>query len=157
MANDTIYNTQDILEHWMGHRRLSRRTLERFPEDQLFTFRVGGMRPFGELIHEMLLFMPTIHGVISGEWKWQTSYEGVNTKAALLEAWDDCDAKLQAAWKGVTPERLNTVEADNFWMPDATSNIAKVQYWIDNEIHHRGQGYVYLRALGIEPPAFWER
>ena len=31
------------------------------------------------------------------------------------------------------------------------------QYWIDNEIHHRGQGYVYLRALGIEPPAFYDR
>lgn len=30
-------------------------------------------------------------------------------------------------------------------------------YVIDNEIHHRGQGYVYLRALGVEPPAFWER
>ncbi len=30
-------------------------------------------------------------------------------------------------------------------------------YWIDNEIHHRGQGYVYLRALGIEPPPFWDR
>jgi uncharacterized damage-inducible protein DinB len=30
-------------------------------------------------------------------------------------------------------------------------------YCIDNEIHHRGQGYVYLRALGIEPPPFWER
>ena len=28
---------------------------------------------------------------------------------------------------------------------------------IDNEIHHRGQGYVYLRALGIEPPAFYDR
>jgi uncharacterized damage-inducible protein DinB len=28
---------------------------------------------------------------------------------------------------------------------------------IDNEIHHRGQGYVYLRALGIEPPPFCER
>jgi uncharacterized damage-inducible protein DinB len=26
-----------------------------------------------------------------------------------------------------------------------------------NEIHHRGQGYVYLRALGIEPPRFYER
>jgi len=22
-------------------------------------------------------------------------------------------------------------------------------YWIDNEIHHRGQAYVYLRSLGI--------
>jgi hypothetical protein len=30
-------------------------------------------------------------------------------------------------------------------------------YWIDNEIHHRGQGYVYLRALGVEPPPFYER
>jgi len=30
-------------------------------------------------------------------------------------------------------------------------------YVIDNEIHHRGQGYVYLRALGIEPPPFYER
>ena len=28
---------------------------------------------------------------------------------------------------------------------------------VDNEIHHRGQGYVYLRALGIAPPAFYDR
>jgi len=32
-----------------------------------------------------------------------------------------------------------------------------ILYFIDNEIHHRGQGYVYLRTLGIEPPAFWDR
>ncbi|MGO3807708.1 MAG: DinB family protein [Sphingobacterium sp.] len=30
-------------------------------------------------------------------------------------------------------------------------------YFVDNEIHHRGQGFVYLRSLGIEPPHFWER
>ncbi len=30
-------------------------------------------------------------------------------------------------------------------------------YAIDNEVHHRGQGTVYLRALGLEPPPFWER
>jgi uncharacterized damage-inducible protein DinB len=28
---------------------------------------------------------------------------------------------------------------------------------IDNEIHHRGQAYVYLRALGLDVPPFWER
>ena len=28
---------------------------------------------------------------------------------------------------------------------------------VEHEIHHRGQGYVYLRSLGIEPPHFWER
>jgi len=32
-----------------------------------------------------------------------------------------------------------------------------VFYFRDNEIHHRAQMYVYLRALGIEPPAFYER
>jgi uncharacterized damage-inducible protein DinB len=30
-------------------------------------------------------------------------------------------------------------------------------YFLDNEIHHRGQGYVYLRELGVEPPAFYQR
>jgi uncharacterized damage-inducible protein DinB len=30
-------------------------------------------------------------------------------------------------------------------------------YIVDNEVHHRGQGYVYLRALGVEPPAFFQR
>ncbi|HMV91072.1 MAG TPA: DinB family protein, partial [Cyclobacteriaceae bacterium] len=30
-------------------------------------------------------------------------------------------------------------------------------YFVDNEIHHRAQAYVYLRALGIEPPPFWDR
>jgi uncharacterized damage-inducible protein DinB len=35
--------------------------------------------------------------------------------------------------------------------------IENIFYFIDNEIHHRGQGYVYLRALGIEPPFFWTR
>jgi uncharacterized damage-inducible protein DinB len=35
--------------------------------------------------------------------------------------------------------------------------IAMILYAIDNEIHHRGQAYVYLRVLGIEPPAFFDR
>jgi uncharacterized damage-inducible protein DinB len=57
-----------LRQHWQGHRRLTRRVIAAFPDDQLFTFTM-----------------------------------------------------------------------------------------IDNEIHHRGQGYVYLRALGIEPPPFYER
>ncbi|MEJ7681733.1 MAG: DinB family protein [Segetibacter sp.] len=34
---------------------------------------------------------------------------------------------------------------------------SSIFYFIDNEIHHRAQGYVFLRSLGIEPPHFWER
>lgn len=35
--------------------------------------------------------------------------------------------------------------------------FSSILYFIDNEIHHRAQGTVYLRSLGIEPPAFWNR
>ena len=35
--------------------------------------------------------------------------------------------------------------------------FALLLYVVDNEIHHRGQGYVYLRELGIDPPPFYER
>lgn len=30
-------------------------------------------------------------------------------------------------------------------------------YLIDSDTRHRGQGYVYPRALGIEPPPFYVR
>lgn len=40
------------------------------------------------------------------------------------------------------------------WFP--MQGYATLLYMLDNEIHHRGQGYVYLRLLGLEPP-FWER
>ena len=43
-----------LLDHWQGHRRLTRRMIDAFPDDKLFSFSVGSMRPFGELVMEML-------------------------------------------------------------------------------------------------------
>ena len=37
------------------------------------------------------------------------------------------------------------------------TGIWMILYAIDNEIHHRGQAYVYLRSLGITPPPFYDR
>ena len=42
----TVITAEELLEHWQGHRRLTRRVIEAFPDDQLFSFAVGGMRPF---------------------------------------------------------------------------------------------------------------
>ncbi|WP_448635563.1 hypothetical protein [Pedobacter panaciterrae] len=39
-------NSNALLDHWQGHRRLTRRVIEAFPEDKLFNYSVGGMRPF---------------------------------------------------------------------------------------------------------------
>ena len=119
-------------------------------------FAVGGLRPFAELTLEMLaMAAPVVRGVATGEWGAFSPPAMPETRAALLELWDAATAELDRAWATVTPERFQTVDtAFGQWKGPGYQTI---WYALDNEIHHRGQGYVYLRALGIEPPAFWER
>src|SRR5690606_34371721 len=63
-TNDALITREQLLKHWQGHRALSRKTIEAFPEDQLFTFSIGGMRTFGELANEMLgMAGPSLEGV----------------------------------------------------------------------------------------------
>ena len=144
-----------VLSHWQGHRRLTRRVIDAFPEDKLFSFSVGGMRPFGELVMEMLgMGEPMARGVATGDWHWSND-RGPHPKQELLRRWDESTAKLDEWWRQIPPERfLETLTA--FGQYTGVCNDLLL-YVIDNEIHHRGQGYVYLRALGMEPPPFYER
>jgi uncharacterized damage-inducible protein DinB len=159
MTTDTLavsaLSAEDVLKHWQGHRRLTRRVIEAFPEDQLFTFSVGGMRPFGELAYEFIkMAVPIVEGVASGHWE---EYAGTKpaTKAELLAVWDRQTRQIDERFPAIPPHRF--AEVDKAFGQWEMPGIATIQYAIDNEIHHRGQGYVYLRALGIEPPHFWER
>jgi uncharacterized damage-inducible protein DinB len=69
--------------------------------------------------------------------------------------WDESTEQINALWPQIPPQRFaETVTAFGQYK-DAVHNL--ILYVIDNEIHHRGQGYVYLRALGIAPPAFYDR
>ena len=150
-----IMSSQQFLEHWQGHRALTRRVIEAFPEDKLFTYSVGGMRPFSALAMEFIgMAVPTLQGVITGEWK-QFASAKVTTKAELLRAWDDATKEIDALWPKIPAARFQEVDtAFGQWKMAIYDLLLYVR---DNEIHHRGQGYVYLRALGIEPPPFWER
>ena len=77
------------------------------------------------------------------------------TKADLLQLWDAATNEINVLWPTIPPQRFQEVDkAFGQWeMPI----YGLLLYVIDNEIHHRGQGYVYLRALGIEPPPFYDR
>lgn len=145
----------EILEHWQGHRRLTRRVIEAFPEDKLFAFSVGGMRPFGVLVHELLgMALPVANQVAAGTWG-DAETEKPADKAGLLRVWDEHTAKINAIVPGIPVERFRMrFKIYEQWEVTGTEAI---QYTVDNEIHHRGQGYVYLRALGVEPPAFYDR
>ncbi len=148
-------------EHWQGHRQLTRRVIEAFPEDKLFTHAIGGMRPFSELTIEMIqMAAPGIRGIATGQWETYGDLSGFieavpQTKAELLKLWDKVTGEIDAVWPQVLPHRFAEVEAafGQYEQP----NYCTLLYMVDNEVHHRGQGYVYLRSLGIEPPPFWER
>ena len=38
-------SAEEVLKHWQGHRRLTRKTIEAFPEDKLFNFFRGWHAP----------------------------------------------------------------------------------------------------------------
>ena len=147
-----------LRRHWQGHRALTRRVIEAFPEDALFTYAVGGMRPFADLALEMIgMAGPGIRGIATGEWVAPPALDDTTrprTRNELLARWDAATAEIDEWWPRITPERFELVDvAFGQWK---NTNYDTLLYFIDNEIHHRGQGYVYLRSLGIEPPPFWE-
>jgi uncharacterized damage-inducible protein DinB len=150
-----IMTSQQFLEHWQGHRALTRRVIDAFSEEQLFNYSVGGMRPFSTLAMEFIgMAVPTLQGVITGKWE-QYAEAKATTKAELLRQWDDTTARLDALWPTIPAGRFQEVDTAFGQWKMAIYDL--LLYIRDNEIHHRGQGYVYLRSLGIEPPPFWER
>jgi uncharacterized damage-inducible protein DinB len=159
MATDVmqgkVETAEEVLARWQGHRRLTRRTIDAFPEDKLFQFSVGGMRPFSELAWEFIrMAVPIAEGVATGKWE---EYKGEKpaSKSELLKVWDAHTKQLDETFGSIPFHRFS--EVDKAFGQWEMSGLATIQYAIDNEIHHRGQGYVYLRALEIEPPHFWER
>ena len=156
MEPTVVITPEALLEHWQGHRRLTRRMIEAFPEDKLFSYSIGGMRPFAQLVQEFLgMAVPTLHGIATGEWESYKEKPAAKSKEELLKLWDNDTTEINRLWPTIPPHRFEEVdkafgqwEGPGHWI---------LFYIIDNEIHHRGQGYVYLRSLGIEPPHFWER
>lgn len=151
-----------LLNHWQGHRKLSRKVLATFPENELFGFSIGGMRTYAGLAKEIIgLTSGGINGIVTGDWSTTPEMDHFNpeadikSKAELLAAWDEVTIQLDTLWPQIPADHFNDVEKAFGQFENTIIN--SILYFIDNEIHHRAQGTVYLRALGIEPPAFWDR
>ena len=151
-----IISKNELLAHWLGHRNLTRQAIEKFPEEALFNYKVEGMRTFAEMTQELLgIAVPGLQEIVnnkSGELNEKFNY---TTKAQLLQAWDEATPQISALFDKITTERFS--EEFNLFGQYNSPIIQSIFYFIDNEIHHRGQGFVYLRLLGIQPPFFWER
>lgn len=160
LSTVTVVPADAFLAHWLGHRRLTRRVIDAFPEDQLFTHSVGGMRPFGVLAMELVEIAGAMaHGVATDQWNKMSNHDRTATiaKSELLRLHDESTALIEEWWPQIPAERFaeSTTMTAFGQYPGKTCDL--LLYAIDNEIHHRAQGYVYLRSLGIAPPPFFER
>lgn len=157
-----LFSRSQLLAHWQGHRSLTRKVIEAFPEDALFHHSVGGMRPFSEMAIELISLTENgMAGIVSREWPANdpaahtTKHGKPGTKRAILDYWDRNTQYLDKQWSLIPAGRFT--ESDRAFGEYDGKVWDLIMYWIDNEIHHRAQGFVYLRSLGIEPPYFWDR
>lgn len=150
-----VITAEQLLEHWQGHRRLTRRIIEAFPEEELFRFSIGSMRTFGQMALELLtMAVPMVEGTVTGEWNNDMNRDPIS-KEEILRRWDESTERLNELWPRIPPEHFQETITAFGQYPGQVYYL--LLYVIDNEIHHRAQGYVYLRALGVEPAPFYER
>ncbi|HZH96350.1 MAG TPA: DinB family protein [Flavisolibacter sp.] len=153
----SVITSAELLEHWQGHRGLTRKVIEAFPEKEFFEYSIGGMRPFAGMVQELLAIAgPGMKQIVDGTTGQLNEHlEEANSKANILSLWDKASADINDYWLQIRDERFHDAIL-SFGQFEGTV-LSSILYFIDNEIHHRAQGYVYLRSLGIEPPAFWNR
>lgn len=151
-----MFSHDALLEHWEGHRRLTLRVLEAFPKEKLFSYApTEALRPFGKMMAEIInVEMCLVDTLLAGAWQFGQPPE-YSSKEALLEASHEVREKTRVNWRDLKPERL--LDIGPVPLPTPLPPLADFLYAFENEIHHRAQGYVYLRLLGVEPPAFFER
>lgn len=156
-ANSNILSSADLLKNWQANRGLTRRVIEAFPEKELFEFSIAGMRPFSEMTKELLAIAgPGLDQIVNGSDQIldeeQTEW---NSKEALLKAWDETTELINSLWSKMEDSKFE--ERIKLFGQYENTVFDSITYFVENEIHHRGQGYVYLRAIGIQPPFFWEK
>lgn len=157
LSKTQVISKPELLHHWQGHRSLTRRVIEKFPEKDFFEFSIGGMRTAAQLATELLsIGAPALKAIVLRDAQPYTE-EGFKftTKQELLDAWDASTQTINQYWQQLPEEDF--AKTFNLFGQYEFPIIQNILYFIDNEIHHRGQMYVYLRALEIEPPFFWER
>ena len=148
-----LLTPEALLTNLKDVRALTRNVIEAFPEKELFEFSVANLRPFSQMVEEFLRVMDYLFKERFQE-QHTLFLEGAfpTTKAEVLALWDRATEILDCEW---TKVGNYTQSLTIYQMTFSFSQW--ILYAIENESHHRGQGYTYLRALNIEPPFFWAR
>ena len=140
-----LLTPQALLTNLKDVRALTRKVIEAFPEKDLFEFNIANLRPFSGMVEEFLRVMDYLFKERFQE-QHTLFLEGdfPTTKAEVLALWDRATEILDREWQKVGDY------TQPFTIYQMTFSFAQwILYFIENESHHRGQGYTYLRRTSF--------
>jgi uncharacterized damage-inducible protein DinB len=157
-------NQQALLQMWDQMRQkngIALRVIALLPADGLDSHPIPNMRTPKELIVHMYdgMLRTLIEGVVSGEVRYDESSEktlaaGIKSRDELVrfarDRWTAADRAVASITDAELAHEVKTPFGMNFpgWVIFGITQ--------DEFLHHRGQLYTYLRALGGEPPMMWD-
>jgi uncharacterized damage-inducible protein DinB len=140
-----------IVKYWKNVRKLTLRLFDTFPEDSLSYRPVETVKTVAEQFdHILIVELYTRIGIITGEWSLAPfSGERDISRANLRNKLYNEHRKTLGMLRLLPEGRFMRTYETPFG--ELTGEVAVMEA-IDEEIHHRGNLYTYLRMLGIEPP-----
>ena len=140
-----------IIKYWQNVRALTLAVLERFPDDRMSFRPADGVRTAAEQFDHILAVELYIRkGLTENIWgPTPTPGLGISAKSELLEKLareHEETVRLlrmlpESAFEGYYQTKFGRLSGEGV-----------IYLGIDEEIHHRGNLYVYLRLLGVIPP-----
>lgn len=169
---------QRFLDHWDGVRMVTLKLLACFDEADLRRNLWQGSRTVGEMFHHIGGHQfYAARGLLKGQWEpsgtleespdadWDLHKHLTIYKVETLHRWLESVQQRVHLWAAEVPEsRLSRFATDNPWH-EGMRGWLLLQHAYQDEVHHRGQLYMFARQLGrippdvfaIDHPDYWEQ
>lgn len=141
---------EEHVQPWQVARDLTLQVADLMPEDG-YGFKLAPQQmTFGELLNHLAWSSAAIVGMTI-EGKIPFSRPEQHDRAGVRRLVESCFDYCIGAMRGLEEERFNQVVG-----PENRQLPVQLHIWraYAHAVHHRGQAEVYLRAKGIEPPAY---
>ncbi len=140
-----------LFKYWENVRKLTLRLLDLFPED-MFDFRPAETirSVAGQFDHILVVELYTRIGLVTGEWNLApfSSERDLSRKTLRDKLYNE--HKKTIGMLRLLPEGYYLKMYETPF--GSLTGEAVIYTAIDEEIHHRGNLYTYLRMVGVEPP-----
>jgi uncharacterized damage-inducible protein DinB len=155
MHKDTIAGMWDSLRQIHG---ITLRATQALPRDRIDDRPIQKMRTPKELVAHMYTMMRDVTGgVVNGEFTSDDAAEsgaGIHTHDELVryvrDCWSASDRAVQSLGEAQLAGMVKTPWGAEF------PGFVCIHILYDEHLHHRGQLFAFLRALGAEPPVLWD-